>query len=259
MQTRTHVMVLALAIVLSGAAVLADSKIEYKATEGGGASLTTILIGQGKARFDADANTTVIMDPAASASIMVDHAKKTFTRMGKAEIAQIADMMKQMEQALAGMPPEARQMMQGRMGGGPASTTVDTGEKATVAGKSCRIFRTTVQGRPTAENCMADASVIDLPAADRATMAAVMAWSKELTDAVGSGPLARVADSTPFKAGLVPVRSTIIAADGSRKTSEFVGVSNASISADMFAVPADYKEQKFEMPRGRGRGGAPGR
>src|SRR6187549_2783869 len=146
MQTRTHVMVLALAIGLSGAAVLADSKIEYKPTEGGGASLTTILIGQGKIRSDADANTSVIMDPTAGSSTILDHAKKTYTTIGKAEIAQLVDMMKQLEQAMASMPPEARAMMQGRMGGGPAATTADTGEKATVAGKSCKIFRTMVSG-----------------------------------------------------------------------------------------------------------------
>lgn len=258
MQTRTHVLVVALAIGLSGAAVLADSKIEYKATEGGGASLTTIHIGQGKIRSDADANTSVIMDPTAGSSTILDHAKKTYTVIGKAEIAQLVDMMKQLEQAMASMPPEARQMMQGRMGGGPAATTVDTGERATVAGKSCKIFRTTVQGKPTAEMCMADASTIDLPAADRATMTAAMAWSKELTDALASGPMARFADSSPFRAGMFPVRSTIIAADGSRKTSEFVGVSNAAIAADMFTVPATYKEQKLNMG-GRGRGGVPGR
>jgi hypothetical protein len=254
MQTRTHVMVLALALGLSGAAVMADSKIEYKATEGGGNSITSILIGQGKIRSEADANTSVIMDPAAGATIILDHGKKTFTKIGKAEIAQLTDLMKQMETMMANMPPEARQMMQGRMGGGPVASTVDTGEKATVAGKSCKIFRTTVQGKATAETCMADASAIDLPAADRATMAAAMAWSKELTDALATGPMARFADSSPFKAGMFPVRSTTIAADGSRKTSEFVGISNAAIAADMFTVPADYKEQKLTMP-GRGRGG----
>jgi hypothetical protein len=247
-------MVLALAIGLSGAAVFADSKIEYKATEGGGASMTNILIGQGKIRSDADANTSVIMDPTAGSSTILDHAKKTYTKIGKAEIAQLTDMMKQLEQAMASMPPEARAMMAGRMGGGPVATTVDTGEKATVAGKSCRIFRTTVSGKATAESCMADAASIDLTAADRATMAAAMAWSKELTDALASGPMARFADSSPFKAGMFPVRSTIIAADGTRKTSELVGVSNAAIAADMFAVPADYKEQKLNMG-GRGRGG----
>ena len=52
---------------------------------------------------------------------MIDHAKKTFTRLTKADIdsmsAQLAGMMKQMEDAMANMPPEMREMMKGRMGG----------------------------------------------------------------------------------------------------------------------------------------------
>lgn len=257
MPNRTHVFVFALAVAFSTALVLADSKIEYKATEGGGSSLNTILIGQGKIRADADQNTSVIIDPTAGQMTVLDHGKKIFTRIGKAELQQMTDMFKQLEGMLANMPPEARQMVQSRMGGaggGPAIVTEDTGEKATVAGKACRIFRTTMQGRPTAEYCMADASAIDLPAADRQTMAAAMAWSKELTDAISKMPMLRMADTGPFRAGLMPLRSTTIGADGTRRTSELVGVTNSVLSADVFAVPAGYKEQKIEIPK-MGRGG----
>jgi hypothetical protein len=246
------------ALLLSTAAVLADTRIEYKATEGAGASLNTILIGQGKVRSDADQNIAVILDPAAGTMTMVDNGKKTFTRITRADLQQLAksleDAMKQMEQALASVPPEMRDMMKGRMGGmanagGPPAVTEDTGQAATVAGKSCRVYRTTVQGKPTAEYCMADASAIDIPAADRATMAAAMAWSKELTDALAKGPMGRLADATPFRAGMVPLRTTTISASGERRTSEFVGVTTNALAADLFAVPAGYKEQKLEIPK----------
>lgn len=260
MPNRTSVLILALAVSSFTAVVLADSKIEYKATEGGGSSLSTILIGQGKVRSDAGPTTTVILDPSAGSTVILDHSKKTFTRLGKAELQQLTEMLKQLDDMMASLPPEARQMMQGRMGGaagmsgGAAVVTEDTGEKSTVGGKSCRIFRTSIQGRPTAESCMGDASAIDLPAADRATLAAAMTWSKELTDALAKSPMIRIADTSPFRAGLVPLRSTTIAADGTRRTSEFVGVTNSALGADLFAVPADYKEQKLDMPR-IGRGG----
>jgi hypothetical protein len=135
-----------------------------------------------------------------------------------------------------------------------AVLTEDTGETSTVGGKPCRVFRTTIQGRPTAEACMGDASAIDLPAADRATMAAAMAWSKELTDALAKAPMVRLSDNSPFRAGLVTLRSTTIGADGARHTSEFAGVTAGALAADLFAVPAGYKEQKIDMPR-IGRGG----
>jgi len=155
-----------------------------------------------------------------------------------------------MEKMIASMPPEVREMMKGRgMGmGGEQPVTTDTGERATVAGKSCRVFRSTLQGKTTAEFCMADASAIDVPAADRATLDAAMAWSKELTDAMSKGPMGRFADSSPFRAGLVPLRTTTIVG-GVRKTSEFVGVTPGALAADLFAVPAGYKEQKLELPK----------
>jgi hypothetical protein len=257
MPNRTRVLLFALAVSLSTAVVLADSKIEYKATEGGGASLNTMLIGQGKVRADAGQNTSVIIDPTAGSMTMLDHGKKTFTRIGRPELQQLTEMLKQVEDMMANLPPEVRQMAQSRMGGAGGAAMVvteDTGEKSTAAGRPCRIFRTTVQGRPTAESCMGDASAIDLPAADRATMVAAMGWGKELSDALAKAPMVRIADVSPFRAGLVTLRSTIIAADGTRRTSEFVGVTSGALAADLFAVPADYKEQKLEIPR-IGRGG----
>jgi hypothetical protein len=164
----------------------------------------------------------------------------------------LADLNKQMES----MPPEVRQMMASRMGGaGTPIVTAATGEKATVAGKSCQIYRTTQGTKTTAEYCMADASAIDVSAADRATMTAAMTWAKELTDTLAKAPMmGQIANSMPFRAGMVPVRTTMIDANGGRTTTEFVGTSNAAIPATMFAVPSGYKEQKLPS-MGRGRGG----
>jgi len=240
----------ALVMALSATVLVADSRIEYKATEGGGASLGTILIGHGKIRSDADATTSVILDPATGTTTVLEHSKKTFTRIGRAELQQMIAMMADLEKMMASMPPEAREMMKGRMGGmgGEQTVTTDTGERATVAGKSCRVFRSTLQGKVTAEYCMADASAIDIPAADRATLNAAMAWSKELADAMSKSPLSRFADSSPFRSGLVPLRTTMMVGGG-RRTSEFVGVTPGALAADLFAVPAGYKEQKIDMPK----------
>jgi len=240
-------------------AVFADSKIEFKVTEGSGTSATAILIGQGKIRFDGDATTSAIIDPKEGSITAVDHAAKTWTKITKADLQQ---SIQQLQQAMAQVPPEmqqqVQQMMAGRMGGGAAQASVvtDTGEKATVMGKSCRIFRTTQGGRTTMESCLAEASAIDIPAADKETMMAAMAFSKELTDAFAKLPMmGQVASkTTPFAGGLVPLRTTQIAADGTRQTSEFSNVSTAAVPAAMFAAPAGYKEQKLPT-MGRGRGG----
>ncbi|HXT70707.1 MAG TPA: hypothetical protein VN700_13175 [Vicinamibacterales bacterium] len=242
-------------------AMRADSRIEFKVTEGKGSTLEAIMIGQGKIRTDADKTSSVVMDPTAGTITMIDHAKKTFTRMTKADIdsmaAQLDGMMKQMEQAMANMPPEMKEMMKGRMGAmgsAPAIETVDTGKSGTAAGKPCRIIQTKSMGKVVTESCMGDASAIDVPAADRATLVAAMGFFKDLADKLSKGPLGRIGSATPFQGGGVPLRSTTFAADGSRNTSEFSGVVTTTIPAEVFAVPAGYREQKMEMP-GRGRGG----
>jgi hypothetical protein len=241
---KTRVLIVAGVWAVASAVVSADSRIEYKATEGGGTTLSTILIGQGKIRSNTDQNTSVIMDPAAGTTTVLDHSKKTFTRIGRPELKQLADMMAQ-------IPAEMRGMM-GRMGGPPTVTSATT-ERATVAGKSCLIYRTMLKDQVTAEYCMADASVIDLPAADKATMTAAIAWSKELAEAMAKTPMGRFGESSPFREGQVPLRQTTISG-GTRRTSEFVSAGAATLDASMFSVPADYKEQKLDMG-GRGRGG----
>lgn len=257
-----------LAMVLCGmlagstAAAGADSRIEYKATEGGGAA-GVILVGHGKVRSDIDTTVSVIIDPAAGTSTVLDHARKTFTRVGRAELDQlvkaIEDYAKKMEEALASAPPEMRDRMKAMMGGMQGMSTevfahVDTGERSTVAGKGCRIFRTQRQGATIAEYCLADISVLDLPAADRATVAAAMSWSQEVSSKLATGPMGRFADASPFRAGLIPLRTTMVRAGGERGTSEFAGVTADAVPADLFDVPPVYKEVKLEFPR-TGRGG----
>ena len=53
--------------------------------------------------------------------IVIDHSKKTFMKIAKADLDA---MMKQLEDTMAELPPEMRQMMAGRMGGGAASAIV---------------------------------------------------------------------------------------------------------------------------------------
>jgi hypothetical protein len=239
------------------AATLADSRIEFKVTEGTGTAFQSILIGQGKIRQDADKNTSAILDPGGGTVTVLDHARRTYTRLTRADVDQLSQtldgMMKQMEQAMASMPPQMQERMKGMMGAGAGSVeVVDTGQSGTVAGRSCRIFQTKVMGKVSNESCLADPSAIELPPSDRATVAAAMAWGKEIGDKLMKGPLASVGTALPFRGGLVPLRSTTFGADGSRSTSEFTGVTNTEASADSFAVPTGYTEKKIELPKGRG-------
>ena len=244
-------------VLTATAAILADSRIEFKVTEGTGTVFQSILIGQGKIRQDSDKNTSTILDPGGGTITVLDHARKTYTRLTRADIDQLSQtlegMMKQMEQAMASMPAQMQERMKGLMGAGAGSVElVDTGQSGTVAGRSCRVFQTRMMGKLAGESCLADPSVIELPASDRATVAAAIAWGKEIGEKLMKGPLASVGTAVPFRGGLVPLRSTTVGSDGSRSTSEFTGVTNTAASPELFAVPAGYTEKKLELPKGRG-------
>jgi hypothetical protein len=250
-------------VCAASAVALADSRIEFKATEGQGAAFQVLLIGAGKVRVDSDKTTSVILDPKDGAMTMLDHSRKEFTRLTRADIDQLVttldEAMKQMEAAMANIPPEMRERMKDMMGNMGATEAgaveiVNTGQKSTVAGRACTVYQAKVAKRIATETCLGDPSAIELSVADRATLMGSIAWLREVADRLTKGPLARFATATPFQDGLVPLRITDIAQNGTRSTSEFTGVSTAAIPAETFAVPAGYKEKKIELPRiGRGR------
>ena len=246
-------------VAAMSAAVLADSRITFKATEGSGSMLQTLLVGQGKLRIDADATTSLIVDPKAETVVILMHSQKQFMRMTRAQIDQLGGLldtvMKQMQATLAAMTPEQRAKAEASMGplaGGGAVVTTNTGKTAKVASHTCRIYQTTSAGKPIAEVCYGDLAAIQMPAADRATVQAAMKMGKDMFDKVARGPMAQFAKAAPFSADGVPLRSTEFGADGSRRTSEFAGVTTGALPAETFAVPAGYKEQAMPMV---GRGG----
>lgn len=244
-------------VLAATAATLADSRIEFKTIEGTGTAFQSILIGQGKIRQDADKNTSTILDPGAGVITVLDHSRKTFTRLTRADVDQLAktvdDTMKEMELRMAGVPPQMQERMKSLMSVASGSIeVVDTGQSGTVGARSCRVFQTKVLGKVSGESCLADPSAIELPASDRATVAAAMAWAQEIGQKLLKGPLSPVGSALPFRGGLVPLRSTTIGSDGSRTTSEFVGVTNTAAASEAFAVPPGYTEKKIELPKGRG-------
>jgi hypothetical protein len=248
--------------VCLSAALSADTRIQFKTIEGSGAKMETVLIGGGRIRMDMDTTTSLLVVPADGAMIIVDHSKKTVMRITRADMEQIGkmmgDMMKQMEDAMAKMPPEVKAKMaasgMGMPGSGPAPVTAATTEKSTVAGRACQIYRTTLNGQTTAEYCMADPATIDMAPADRQTFNAAMAMMKDITSTLAKGPMAQMmAGANPFHNGMVPLRTTMITGT-TKQVSEFVSSTVVTHPAGTFDIPAGYKEEKLPFP-GRGRGG----
>lgn len=252
-------LLIALALALPATPVLGDARINYRATEGGGASMQSLLIGHGRIRSDADAQTSVLFDAAGGHMTVIDHGQREYTRIGRAEMEQmgaaLGQAMAQMEQALANVPPEMREQMRGMMGGAlpgmggePMVQMENSGQRDRVAGHACTIYRTRMQGRVVNESCMSSADILaDLSAADRATLEAAMRMMQDILEQLASGPLAQFADMTPFRDGLVPLRVTELDG-GTRRTSEFAGIDSSALPGDLFEVPAGYREKRLEMP-----------
>ena len=94
----------------------------------------------------------LIFDGEKDETIILDHVNKHYYVLGKEQIdrmaSQLEDAMKQMEEALAKMPPEQRalaeQMMQAQLpvkkAEGPRGTLNKTGETDTIAGLECDYY-----------------------------------------------------------------------------------------------------------------------
>jgi len=237
----------------------ADARIDFRATEGGGAQIQTLFIGQGMLRSDAGASASVIMDPGTGAITLLQHDERTYVRMGRAEMEQMggayASTMSQVDRTLAGLPPSMRAQMQeltgGVLGAGdgrPMIQVRQTEQRQTVAGHACTIYQARKQGSLVSETCMAPASVLDgLSTAGRRTLDSALAMTTQMAATISQGPLANLVDLGPFKGGLFPLSITEV--DGShRATSEFAGITAVILPPELFATPAGYREKKLEVP-----------
>jgi hypothetical protein len=158
---------------------------------------------------------------------------------------------KRAEQGLARMSPARRERAQrelAEMRERSLVTVVDTGGRSTIAGIECHVWQMRLQGRTVHEECMADASVLKLSASDLATLAAVTAWGRAMGDKWTSSTAWSPTITNPFAAFLsgLALRSTTIANDGTRGSSEVAVVTTGDLPADLFRVPSTYREQKFD-------------
>lgn len=235
--------------------VLADVRIAYTPTVGAGSAPQAILIGHGRYRSDYDKSSSIIVDPAAGVMFMLDHDARTFTRIGGAEVDRMltvfGDAKKRADQRLAGMSLPRRERAQrelAEMRERSLVTVIDTGDRSTVAGIECRVWQMRLQGRTVHEECMADASVLKLSETDRATLAAVTEWARAMGDKWTSTPAWSPTITNPFAAFLsgLALRSTTIANDGTRGSSEVAVVTTGDLPADLLRVPSTYREQTVD-------------
>ncbi|HVY82474.1 MAG TPA: DUF4412 domain-containing protein [Steroidobacteraceae bacterium] len=197
------------------------------------------------------------------AMYVLDPAHQSYRKIDKATVdqmaAKLADARKQMQAAMANMPPERRAMMEkmlGQLGGaageGAKRTLKKTGRTETVAGIACTVWEVSVGGEKVEELCAAPAASVTGGAEMMKTLREVGEMLKGFTQSFGAG--------SQFDGGWrdmetlngVPVLTRDFS--GGKVTSEtrLTVARKESIPAAQFEVPAGYTEKKISFGPGSG-------
>ena len=202
---------------------------------------------------------------------MIDHKEKTYMLIDKEQIealaSQMSDAMKQMEEALAQVPPEQRAMMEKMMKGRMPSANVeppspqvvtDLGESGSVNGVDCQWKQVTRDDKLERKVCVADPSSI-------AGAQEMVALAHEMRDfAEGLMQMAKTASNMPMMGGgtMASVGAAMHAEldgyplieeayDGEGKLmrrSTFESADEVAIADSDFTPPSGYKKQSMPTP-----------
>jgi hypothetical protein len=216
---------------------------------------SVVLVQDGSVRVSTSRSGAMLMK--GSTIYVLDDKRKTYRELDKATmqgyVSQANAAMSQMQDRLAKMPPEQRQMMEKMMGGNmpglgaPPKKKVyssrDTGKSDTVEGRKCRMWQMLRDGALYEDVCVVPFSSLpgkenfqktfkELAEAFEGLAAAAPNASDETARSAINGYPVRV---RPYENGALRGTETVL------KTWK-----EEAIAASMFQVPAGYK--KIEMP-----------
>jgi hypothetical protein len=184
---------------------------------------------------------------------MIDHRKKEYSVVTKADIDAMAEQMnaqmKQLEAQMANVPPEARKQMQSLMGAISQNVEVKRGEGGrTIAGYACENWIITIGEMVKTQHCVT--SQLQYP---------VQAWDsfKSFSSAMSraAGPMgkgmAQMWDKMKEMKGVPLATTTTTSVMGRTIThsSEVTEIRKGPIPASAWELPAGYK--KVDSPLGK--------
>lgn len=253
--------------VLAMATASADVTVTTVSEKDGSPWSATYVAG-GKVRtenFKGDA-AYVLWQTGGNSMTSVFPARKSYMVMDAATVAaqakQATDAMKQVEQQLAALPPQMREMMKKQMpnmGTGKPLVemkVVKTGKTMNKGGHNCQVVDFQVTGVPAAANagqqfCVVDPAKLGIPAGDIATMRAMAEFTKQMTKDLG-----QIVGGLPdlMEMGGWPVWTM----DKTTGNSWVVKSVTNSVSGVSFSVPAGFKQEQMPTmgaPTGKKKGG----
>jgi hypothetical protein len=181
--------------------------------------------------------TDTILEFTSGKIVSIDHQKKEYSEMTIAEIDEaMKSMSAQMEQAMASMPPQMREKMAGMMGGGASEPTVTKGMTRTIAGYPCQSWTIAMGTTMTQESCNSTALVPPFDPTNFQKLSRISVPMMQGMDKM----FKKMADVQ----GISLATHTTMSMMG-RKTdtsTEATEVKKGPVSADVFAIPAGYKQ-----------------
>jgi hypothetical protein len=242
----------------------------------GAGQLGTMYVEGDRMRMDApernERATAIIMDGPTKRILMIDDRNKTYIEMTEEDRkrmrAQADAMRAQMQERMKNMPPEQRKKMEELMG--PGAGTGDhkphdwkfasMGQKKTVNGFACEMYRVSEDGRVREEDCISPWSAGLIKKSD---FAGVAKLGEEMFEGMsggaggerghGAGVFARI-DKAPG----IPISRLTIQPDGKPGDEEQIkSIKRGAIAASLFAVPAGFAKKELPMGMGMGPGGRP--
>ncbi len=193
--------------------------------------------------FDGDKNTLLI----------VDEARKTYTEMNPAMLAQLAVAVSQsqlmLQEMLENLPPEERAAAEEAIGSvagpqpGAELRYQETGKTRTVAGHACRVGELRRDTEKVMIICVAEPNRLGMPREDQALLDRLFKLTEELRASAGNmaGQLPSFADVRG-----VPIES-LDNEHGQQQT--LTDVSHDRLDHGLFRLPPDYRKEALSIPR----------
>lgn len=251
----------------------AGSVIEFETIEhaaGSPLSGTMKISTQGNmTRLDIDStngDAGLIFDSGKGELVILDYKDKKYYVMTREQMdtmaVQVSDAMRQMQEALAAMPPEQRamaeQMMKGRMPkqasaqAQPKSTISKTGSSGSVAGLDCDNYEVSQAGRKIRDMCVTPWDEIDGGRESTDAMMAIADFFSGIRDAVtAAGGMTALDHQQEMFAHMQDLNGFPISSksfdDAGVLTSEsrLISSENVSLAPSDFAPPVGFQKQEM--------------
>lgn len=215
-----------------------------------------------RTQADADGRYAIFKE---DALYVVDPAKKSYTVMDRAALAQLSERMAglraQLQSRLAALPPDQRAQIEKMMGpaaGGAApaiaQSVQQTSRTDSAAGISCTVWEVTEANVKVRELCVAPAASVpggaDLMAMMKTFVASIKQVMGSFGSMAGNDLLSQTWSNFTAIDGL-PLITRTFAGGVATEESKLTSIRTESIPASTFEVPADYTSRAlFPMPNG---------